>query len=280
MQRRTAGPPRSAVRLPSRLKAKIRTGIVFRDGCGGIMRLVGKGAIVTGAGSGIGEAVARCYAEEGAEVVTVGRTLAKLESARQAAGEAAGRLHPYALDVSDAEAVDAMVAWAQQRLPQVDILVNNAGTNVPQRALDKLSREDFDTVVKVNVSGPFYLLSAILPGMRERGDGVVITVSSTAGVRTSVVAGASYSVSKHGARSLSLATHLEDGPRGIRSCVICPGEVNTPILDRRPVVPSDEKRAVMLQPEDVAQAALLVATLHPRACIPELIITPANQAFA
>ncbi len=244
------------------------------------MRLAGKGAIVTGAGSGIGEAVARCYAEEGAEVVTVGRTLAKLESARQAAGGAAGRLHPYALDVSDAEAVDAMIAWAGQRLPQVDILVNNAGTNVPRRALDKLSREDFDTVVKVNVSGPFYLLSAILPGMRERGDGVVITVSSTAGVRTSVLAGASYSVSKHGARSLSLATHLEDGPRGIRSCVICPGEVNTPILDRRPVVPSDAKRAVMLQPEDVAQAALLVATLHPRACIPELIITPTNQAYA
>ena len=97
------------------------------------MRLVGKGAIVTGAGSGIGEAVARCYAEEGAEVVTAGRTLAKLESARQAAGTAAGRLHPYALDVADAEAVDAMVVWAQQRLPQVDILVNNAGTNVPQR---------------------------------------------------------------------------------------------------------------------------------------------------
>lgn len=244
------------------------------------MRLRGKGAIVTGAGSGIGEAVARCYAEEGAEVVTVGRTLTKLEQARDAAGAASVRLHPYALDVGDAAAVDAMVAWALDRLPQVDILVNNAGTNVQQRALEKLSREDFDTVVRINLSGPFYLMSAILPGMRERGDGVLITVSSTAGVRTSVVAGASYSASKHGARSLSLAAHLEDGPRGIRSCVICPGEVNTPILDRRPVVPSDEKRAVMLQPEDVAQAALLVATLHPRACIPELIITPANQAFA
>ncbi len=281
MQRRTARLSRSArFQFAYRPEAKIQAGIVFGGGCERIMRLAGKGAIVTGAGSGIGEAVARCYAEEGAEVVTVGRTLAKLESARQAAGGAAGRLHPYALDVSDAEAVDAMIAWAGQRLPQVDILVNNAGTNVPRRALDKLSREDFDTVVKVNVSGPFYLLSAILPGMRERGDGVVITVSSTAGVRTSVLAGASYSVSKHGARSLSLATHLEDGPRGIRSCVICPGEVNTPILDRRPVVPSDAKRAVMLQPEDVAQAALLVATLHPRACIPELIITPTNQAYA
>ena len=116
--------------------------------------------------------------------------------------------------------------------------------------------------------------------MRERGDGVVITVSSIAGVRASVIGGSSYSASKHGVRSLSLSTHLEEGPNGIRSCVICPGEVNTPILDRRPVVPPDDKRATMLQPEDVAQAALLVATLHPRASIPELVITPTNQAFS
>lgn len=244
------------------------------------MRLEGKGAIVTGAGSGIGEAVARCFAEEGALVVTVGRTISKLLQAKDLAGAAGARLHPRALDVSDAAGVDSMVAWALERLPQIDILVNNAGTNVPRRTLSELSREDFDTVVQVNLNGPFYLMQAVLPGMRERGDGVIITVSSTAGVRTSVVGGPSYSASKHGVRSLSLAAHLEEGPRGIRSCVICPGEVNTPILDRRPVVPSDAKRAVMLQPEDVAQAALLVATLHPRACIPELVITPTNQAFA
>jgi NADP-dependent 3-hydroxy acid dehydrogenase YdfG len=123
-------------------------------------------------------------------------------------------------------------------------------------------------------------MHAVLDGMRERGDGVLITVSSIAGVRTSVLGGASYSASKHGVRSLSLAAHLEEGPRGIRSCVISPGEVNTPILDLRPVVPSEEKRALMLQPEDVAQAALLVATLHPRACIPELVIAPTNQAYS
>lgn len=243
------------------------------------MRLRGKGAIVTGAGSGIGEAVARCFAKEGAAVVTVGRTLSKLQAARDLAGEAGERLHPYALDVADPDAVRAMCEWAAGRIPQVDILVNNAGTNVPNRALDELTREDFDRVIQVNLNGPFYLMQEVLPGMRDRGDGVIITVSSVAGVRTSVLGGASYSASKHGVRSLSLAAHLEDGPRGIRACVICPGEVNTPILDRRPVVPSDDKRAVMLQPEDVAEAALLVATLHPRACIPEMVITPTNQAY-
>ena len=244
------------------------------------MRLEGKGAIVTGGGSGIGEAIARCFAEEGAEVVTVGRTLAKLERAKQLSGGAGARIHPYALDVGDADAVDTMVAWALERLPRIDILVNNAGTNVPRRALSELSRSDFEMVIQVNLNGPFYLMQAVLPGMRKRGDGVIITVSSIAGVRTSVLGGPSYSASKHGVRSLSLAAHLEEGPRGIRSCVISPGEVNTPILDHRPVVPPEDKRAKMLQPDDVAQAALLVATLHPRACIPELVIAPTNQAYS
>ena len=244
------------------------------------MRLNGKGAIVTGAGSGIGEAIAKCFADEGADVFTVGRTRSKLDRAKASAGDAGKRLHPCALDVADAEAVDAMVARAIEELGRIDILVNNAGTNVPRRALDELSRDDFDRVIQVNLNGPFYLMQSVLPAMRERGDGVLITVSSIAGVRTSVIGGASYSASKHGVRSLSLAAHLEEGPRGIRSCVISPGEVNTPILERRPVVPSDEKRARMLQPEDVAQAALLVATLHPRACIPELVIAPTNQAFS
>ncbi len=244
------------------------------------MRLQGKGAIVTGAGSGIGEAVARCFAEEGAAVVTVGRTPAKLERAKAAAGPAGGRLHPYALDVSDREAAEAMVAFAAGVLPQIDILVNNAGTNVPARALDELSPEDFERMVAVNLNGPFYLMRAVLPLMRERRDGVLITISSTAGVRTAAIAGAGYSASKHGVRSLGLAAHLEEGGRGIRSCVICPGEVNTPILDNRPVVPDAARRAAMLQPEDLAQAALLAATLHPRACIPEMVITPTIQKYA
>ena len=244
------------------------------------MRLEGKGAIVTGAGSGIGEAVALRFAQEGAHVVTVGRTPEKLESARARSGSAARRLHPYPMDVSDSDRVDEMLVWALGRVSQVDILVNNAGTNVPKRGLAELTRENFDRVIKVNLNGPFYLLNAVLPGMRKRGDGVVITVASIAGVRTSVIGGASYSASKHGVRSLSLATHLEEGPRGIRSCVISPGEVNTPILERRPVVPSDEARASMLQPEDVAAAAMLVATLHPRACIPELVIAPTNQSYS
>lgn len=244
------------------------------------MKLEGKGVIVTGAGSGIGQAVAACFAAEGASVVSVGRNLDKLERARQEAGDAAVRLFPKAADVSDRDAVAEMVGWAERKLGAIDILVNNAGTNIARRKLTELSVEDFDRVVDVNLKGAYYCVHEVLPKMRARRQGLIINVSSVAGVRASVLAGTAYAASKFGMSALSLMIGLEEGPNGIRSCMVCPGEVNTPILDDRPVVPSAEKRALMLQPEDLAQAALFVATLHPRATVPELIITPATQRYA
>ena len=244
------------------------------------MKLEGKGVIVTGAGSGIGEAVAACFAWEGAKVVTWGRNLDKLEHARDKAGEAAERLLPRAVDVANRDAVREAADAAEEALSGVDILVNNAGTNVAKRALRELSTEDFDRIVDVNLRGVFHSIHAVLPHMRRRGDGLIINVTSVAGVRASVLGGAAYSASKFGAAALSLMVGLEEGENGIRSCNICPGEVNTPILDERPVVPPPEKRAAMLQPEDLAHAALFVATLPRRATVPELIITPSSQQFA
>ncbi len=243
------------------------------------MRLEGKGIIVTGAGSGIGEAVAARFAAEGASVVSVGRNLDKLERAREAAGDAAARIFPKAADISNRQAVAEMAAWAEDKLGAVDILVNNAGTNVARRKLTELSIDDFDRVVDVNLKGAYYCVHEVLPNMRERRQGLIINVSSVAGVRASVLGGTAYSASKFGMSALSLMIGLEEGRNGIRSCLVCPGEVNTPILDDRPVVPPAERRAVMLQPEDLAHAALFIATLHPRATVPELIITPANQKF-
>ncbi len=244
------------------------------------MKLRGKGVIVTGAGSGIGEAVAACFAREGATVVTWGRNLDRLQRARDKAGEAAERLRPQAVDVADRNAVREAVERAEQVLGGVAILVNNAGTNVAKRALHELSIEDFDRIVDVNLRGVFHSIHAVLPVMRRRRDGLIINVTSVAGVRASVLGGTAYSASKFGASALSLMVGLEEGENGIRSCNICPGEVNTPILDHRPVVPAPEKRAAMLQPEDLAHAALFIATLPPRATVPELIITPSLQQYA
>ncbi len=243
------------------------------------MKLKGKNALVTGGGSGIGRGIAECFAREGARVVIVGRTAAKLEAVRDEAGEAGERILPCVADARDRTSVQEAVAWATRQLGSVDILVNNAGTNVARRAIKDLSPDDFELMIETNLNGPFYFVHAVLPQMRERGEGLLINISSTAGVRVSEVAGGGYSASKFGLAALSLQIGLEEGKNGIRSCMICPGEVNTPILDRRPVVPSPEQRARILQPEDLAQAALLIATLHPRATIPEMILTPTLQQF-
>jgi NAD(P)-dependent dehydrogenase (short-subunit alcohol dehydrogenase family) len=243
------------------------------------MKLSGKNALVTGGGSGIGRGIAECFAREGAQVVIVGRSADKLEVVRKGAGDDGERILPKVADARDRPSVAAAVTWAIQQLGSIDILVNNAGTNVARRAIHELSPEDFELMIETNLNGPFYFVHAVLPHMRERGQGLIINVSSTAGVRVSEVAGGGYSASKFGLAALSLQIGLEEGKNGIRSCMICPGEVNTPILDRRPVVPTAEQRARMLQPEDLAQAALLIATLHPRATIPEMIITPTIQRF-
>ena len=244
------------------------------------MKLGDKTAIVTGGGSGIGRAIAESLAHEGARVVTVGRDADKLEAARQAAGNDDGRILPRAVDVSDRAAVHDMVEWAEGELGKIDILVNNAGMNVPRRSLAELSTDDFERMVNINLNGAFYCAYEVLPKMRARQDGLIINVSSVAGVRASVIGGAGYTASKFGMAGLSLTIGLEEGPNGIRSCLICPGEVNTPLLEDRPIIPDEEARARMLQPEDLAQAALFVATLHPRACVPEMIITPTVQKFS
>jgi len=243
------------------------------------MKLEGKCAVVTGAGSGIGRAIAHCFALEGAHVTAVGRNAGKLEQTREQAGEASSRIFPHAADVADRAGVEKLIESVEKKIGPVDILVNNAGVNVPRRTMADVSAEDFEKMVRINLTGAFHCIQAVLPGMRARGGGLIINVSSIAGVRASVLAGAGYSASKFGLSALSLTTGMEEGENGIRSCLICPGEVNTPLIDDRLVVPSAEKRAVMLQPEDLAQAALLIATLHPRATIPEMIITPTNYRF-
>lgn len=244
------------------------------------MKLKDKTAVVTGGGSGIGEAIGRTFANEGARVVITGRSAAKLQASIEGAGAAAARLIPFAADVSDPASVKELFAFAHKELGHIDILVNNAGGNVPKRKLTELSNEDFRFMTDVNLNGIFYCVHEVLPGMRERKSGLIINVSSIAGVRASVLAGAGYSASKHGAAGLSLAIGIEEGMNGIRSSMICPGEVNTPILEKRPVVPGPEARAKMLQPEDLAAAALMIATLDPRANIPELVITPTIYPYS
>ena len=243
------------------------------------MKLDGQVVLVTGGGTGVGSAVAALFAKEGAHVVISGRRESKLKEVAQAI-TSDSPVRYFAADVANREQVAALVQFTESEVGPVDILVSNAGLNIPERRLEVLTAESWDLIMNVNATGAFNVTQALLPQMRARKNGVIISISSIAGIRASVLAGAAYSASKHAMTAFTKAISLEEGVNGIRATAIHPGEINTPILDARPVPVSDERKAAILQPEDVAEAALFVATLHPRANVPELTIKPTVDAFS
>ncbi len=243
------------------------------------MQLKDKVALVTGGATGIGLAVARQFSAEGATVVICGRNRERLQAAALSIG-GAGAVHPWPLDVTDRAQVAEVVSKAIDRFGKIDILVNNAGVNVVERTMERIEPESWDYIMDVNATGAFNVAAEVLPHMRGCGDGLIVNVTSTAGCRASDLGGAAYSASKHAMDAFTKVVSLEEGRRGIRATVVAPGEVDTPLLEVRPVAVSAEHRAQILRPEDVAAAVLFVATLPPRAHVPELIIKPINQAFA
>jgi NADP-dependent 3-hydroxy acid dehydrogenase YdfG len=230
-------------------------------------------ALVSGAGSGIGRATAVGLAKLGLRVALVGRDAEKLEGTRKLVGRDDTLVEP--CDVADRAGVAAMAGRVLEAFGgSIDVLVCNAGTNVRDRSLAKLSLDDWDKMIDTNLTGAFHLVHAFLPPMRSRGQGLIVQVCSIAGLRASLLGGAGYSASKFGQAALGIGIGREEGPRGIRSSVIYPGEVNTPILDARPVPVPQERKDAILQPEDVAAAVCFLVQLPPRANIPELVIKP------
>lgn len=237
-------------------------------------RLDGQVAIVTGAGSGIGRATAVALAREGAGVAVVGRRREPLEQTLAAMTAGAGTSFAVPADVTDADAGEQVVTEVLHRCGRIDLLVNNAGLNVPRRDLAALSVADWHAVIQVNLTGTFLMTHAVLPVMREQGTGTVVNVSSIAGMRARGFTGPAYNAAKAGVNSLTESVNLAERRHGIRCCAVCPGEVETPILDNRPQPPTAEARALMLQPEDVAQSIVFVATLPARATVELLSIFP------
>jgi NADP-dependent 3-hydroxy acid dehydrogenase YdfG len=238
------------------------------------MSLDGKIAWITGAGTGIGLAGAQALAEAGATVVMSGRRGEVLEREAGKLLKAGRRVETEPLDVSDREAVARVAQRVLSRHGKVDILVNSAGLNVVNRYWRNQTPEGWDEVIGINLDGSFYTTLAVLPSMRAQRDGLVINLSSWAGVYHAALTGAAYNASKHAVIAMTETINMEECVNGIRACAICPAEVATPIMDRRPVPPSAEDRAKMLQPEDLGRTIRFVAELPPHACINQIIISP------
>jgi NADP-dependent 3-hydroxy acid dehydrogenase YdfG len=241
-------------------------------------KLVGRTALVTGGGSGIGLAVARTLLGEGAKVALAGRTGDKL---RRAADDlhAGDRVYCHAADISDPAQVKTLVARVQDRVGPVDILINNAGVNLKERAFRQLTPETWELLLKGNLTGAFHCMQAVLPGMAARGGGLIVNVNSVSGLRAGPLGGAGYNAAKFGLRGLATCVAAEEKGSGVRITSIFPGEVETPILNDRPTAVTADQKRDMLQPEDVAAAVLFVALLPPRACVPELVIMPAKATL-
>jgi NADP-dependent 3-hydroxy acid dehydrogenase YdfG len=225
--------------------------------------------LIVGASSGIGRETAILFANEGARVMASARRQDRLDSLKAE--------HPaietFVADASTPFEVENLVRETRGSLGQIDILVFAAGTNTPDRALNRLNVEIWDMMVGANLSAAYYTTHAILPAMRQRKSGHLIYISSISGLVPDV-SGASYQAAKRGLLGLAHAIRVEEKENGIRTCVVCPGLVETEILEKRPVKPTAEILAKALQPVDVAEAVLAIAKLPARVAVPEFQILP------
>ena len=240
------------------------------------MDLNGKIVLVVGGAGGIGLGIAKALAAEGCRVALAdANEEAMVNTAKAKGGDYAFVWR--ACDITQREQVSQLFQWLGDELGAIEILVNSAGINVGKRMMSNIDPADFDRVMEINTTGTFNCIYAALPVMRQRGSGLIVNIVSLAGKSTMLLAGLPYCVSKFATSALGTFVNLEECGNGIKVTNIYPGETNTPIIDKRPSPPPPEKRAKMLQPEDIAACVVTIAKLPPRAVVPELIITPPHM---
>ena len=236
--------------------------------------LEGKTAWITGAGSGIGRSAAIALSEAGARVALSGRRSESLEETLATVQVCNGEGIVAPINITDSDAVLAAAERIRVELGDIDILVNSAGINLPKRRYSEMEIGDWHTVIDANLNGAYNCIHAVLSRMRDRGDGLIINVSSWAGRHDSYVAGPAYSASKHGLSSMAATINLEEGRYGIRCCSLEPAEVATEILDRRPIPVSDAERVRMLQPNDLGETIRFIAEMPTHVCLNAVLISP------
>ncbi len=234
----------------------------------------GKLIVVTGGGTGIGQATALKFAAAGGEVVISGRRQAPLDETVGRIEAAGGKAHALTLDLENGESVAAFAKSVLDTHGRIDVLVNNAGHSSKVRSIAKVSQEEWDSVLAVNVTGVYQICKAVIPSMLEAGGGTIITVSSMAAIRPGLLGGAPYGAAKAGVTNLMGDINAEFSNQGIRATAVMPAEVNTPILENRPLPPGEEARSSMMGPEDLADVIFMCAALPHRTTIDSVVLSP------
>lgn len=239
------------------------------DTTGGDLRvLTGQVAVVTGAGRGIGAAIARKLASLGASLVVCGRTAGPLDSTAAAIGAQATAKQ---CDVADLESVQALASFVEKNFGRADILVNNAGVGTFSAPLHELTPEAWEKVLNTNLRGVFYCIRSFAPLMIRAKTGHIINISSLAG-KNALPNGAAYAASKWGLNGLSYSVAEELRAHNIRVSVVCPGSVNTEL---GPHTGKDPNK--MLQSEDVAHVVAMLVTQAPQSFASEVLLRPTQK---
>ena len=236
--------------------------------------LDGQVTIITGAGTGIGREAALMLADEGANLVLAGRRIDPLNSVVEIIRSKGGTAAARTVDLEDGDAAAELGNWSLKQFGQVDVLVNNAGHSSRVRSIRYVGSREWESVFRVNVEGVYRLTQSVVGAMIQRGHGTVITTSSYAALHPGLLGGSPYSAAKAASFNMMRGINAELNAKGIRACTILPAEVDTPILNNRPLNPDAAARATMMMPEDVARAILLCATLPVRTVIEEIVMSP------
>lgn len=234
----------------------------------------GQVVLIVGASSGIGRAAAALFAREGAKTVAAARREDRLRSLKE---ELAREELDITIRQADASSYQDMKQLAEdtlERWKKIDIVVYAAGTNIADRSMERLSPSLWNSMLDVNLNGSFFITHAVLPSMRAARAGHLIYISSIAGLQPDL-SGAAYQAAKRGILGLAHAVRMEEKQNGIRTAVICPGLVNTELVEKRPEKVLPEVLAKALEPEDVAETILYISKLPPRAVVPEIQLLPA-----
>lgn len=233
--------------------------------------LSGQVAVITGAGRGIGAAIAQSLAGLGATAILLGRTLATLDSTAKAIAANGGKAEAITCDVTNLASVEAAATHVGKSFGRVDILVNNAGIGGFNSPLHQLPPEDWDRILNTNLRGVYYAIRAFAPSMIRARSGHIINISSLTG-KNPLPNGAAYAASKWGLNGLTYSVAEELRGQNIRVSVICPGSTNTELS------PHEGKNVTkMLQPEDVAHAVVMLVTQNPQSFVSEILLRPTQK---